>query len=134
MHQKVNNILVTALLIFAASAGRPARSPVTFPMSGARIRALVVTSLISFLSSTACNADMLTFPLPKPLKNNYVLARSAECFADSEHRIETNPVKKLRQDNALTMRGREEAKEMAKSLSTIGFSPSFIWTSNTERF
>lgn len=40
---------------------------------------------------------------------------------------------RTKSDNALTLRGREDAKGMAKQLSTIGFSPTFIWTSNTER-
>lgn len=83
--------------------------------------------------SSAAHADMLTFPLPGPLKNNIALLRSGECFADKRNEIQTNPVKKLRQDNALTILGREQAIEAAKHLSDIGFSPTFIWTSNTER-
>lgn len=78
-------------------------------------------------------ADMLTFPLPAPLKNTYALARSAECFADSRNEIQTNPVKKLATNNALTLKGREQAKEMAKKLNDMNFVPTFIWTSNTER-
>ena len=94
---------------------------------------LVCSSVLLVSTPCACFADMLTFPIPAPLKNNYVLARSAECFADENKIIETNPVKKLRQDNALTMKGREDAKKMAEKLIQTGFSPSFIWTSNTER-
>ena len=51
---------------------------------------------------------MLTFPLPAPLKNSFVLVRSGESFADVQHEIQTNPVKKLRTDNALTEEGIEE--------------------------
>ena len=53
-----------------------------------------------------CNSPgMLTFPLPAPLKNSFVLVRSGESFADVQHEIQTNPVKKLRTDNALTEEG-----------------------------
>jgi broad specificity phosphatase PhoE len=76
---------------------------------------------------------MLTFPLPAPLKNNYVLVRSGECFADARHETQTNPVKKLRQDNALTNEGREQMVNVAKKLTEMDYNPSFIWTSNTER-
>jgi broad specificity phosphatase PhoE len=76
---------------------------------------------------------MLIFPLPAPLKNNIVLVRSGESYADQEHRVETNPVKKLQQNNGLTPKGREEMHDVAKRLAEMDFSPSFIWTSNTER-
>lgn len=76
---------------------------------------------------------MLLFPLPAPLKNNYVLMRSGESFADSRHELQTNPVKKLRQDNALTMKGREQAIAASKQLADMDFSPTYIWASNTER-
>jgi hypothetical protein len=59
-------------------------------------------SCLCLLSPAFSYADMLTFPLPAPLKNNYALARSAECYADAEHRIQTNPVKKLRQGNLMS--------------------------------
>ena len=87
----------------------------------------------TLLCSQPCYADMLTFPIPAPLKNTYALARSAECFADSRDEVQTNPVKKLATNNALTMKGREQAKEMAKKLNDMNFVPTFIWTSNTER-
>lgn len=45
---------------------------------------------------------MLTFPLPAPLKNNFILVCAGVRSADVQHEIQTNPVKKLRQDNALT--------------------------------
>jgi broad specificity phosphatase PhoE len=76
---------------------------------------------------------MLLFPLPAPLKNNLVLVRAGECFADAQHVIETNPVKKLRQDNALTAEGREQAKRAAAEILKTDFLPTFIWASNTER-
>lgn len=95
-------------------------------------KAFSISAFLLFPTSDA-HAGMLTFPLPYPLKNNIVLVRSGECFADSRHETETNPVKKLRQDNALTMKGREEAVEAAKSILAMGFSPTYIWTSNTER-
>ena len=78
-------------------------------------------------------ADMLTFPLPAPLKNNIVLIRAGECFADARHETQTNAAKKLRQDNALTAHGREQIIEAGKYLESIGFQPSYIWVSNTER-
>lgn len=79
------------------------------------------------------NAGMLTFPLPAPLKNNFALVRSGECFADANHETQTNPVKKLRQDNSLTMKGRDQAIDAAKILMEMDFIPSYIWVSNTER-
>ena len=48
---------------------------------------------------------MLTFPLPAPFHNNFMLIRAGECSADQQHEIQTNPVKKLRSDNALTSDG-----------------------------
>ena len=78
-------------------------------------------------------ADMLTFPLPAPLKNNIVLIRAGECFADARHETQTNAAKKLRMDNALTAHGREQIIESGKYLESIGFQPSYIWVSNTER-
>ena len=85
------------------------------------------------LTPLSANAGMLTFPLPAPLKNNIVLMRAAECYADSRHEVQTNPVKKLRQDNALTIHGQDQAREAVKKLEEINFQPSFIWASNTER-
>lgn len=79
------------------------------------------------------SAGMLTFPLPAPMKNSIVLVRAGECFADNRHEIETNPVKKLRQDNALTDRGREQAQEAAREINEMGVVATYIWTSNTER-
>eukprot|EP01031_Cornospumella_fuschlensis_P030136 gene30136-36405_t len=76
---------------------------------------------------------MLTFPLPAPLKNNIVLVRSGESFADARHEMQTNPAKKLRQDNALTDMGRKQAVEAAKTIEAFGLSPTYIWVSNTER-
>lgn len=78
-------------------------------------------------------AGMLLFPLPYPLKNNIVLMRAGECYADSRHETQTNPVKKLRQDNSLTPTGREQVIEASKKLEEMGFQPSYIWVSNTER-
>lgn len=78
-------------------------------------------------------ASMLTFPLPSDLKNSIVLVRSGESFADARHEIQTNPAKKLRQDNALTDKGRQQAVEAAKTLEAWNLSPTFIWVSNTER-
>ena len=34
-----------------------------------------------------------------------MLIRAGECSADQQHEIQTNPVKKLRSDNALTSDG-----------------------------
>ena len=108
-----------------------------FPSQREMIRVLsssaTAAMIAGSISPQSCLADMLTFPLPSPLKNNYVFARSGECFADSHNEVQTNPVKKLRQDNALTFKGREEAIGIAKDLNRMNFSPSFIWTSNTER-
>ena len=63
---------------------------------------------------------MLTFPLPAPLKNNFLLVRAGECLADVEHTIQTNPVKKLRIDNALTEEGKRGDNEK------MGFLPTYI--------
>ena len=60
--------------------------------------------LISF-SFICFSLGMLTFPLPAPLKNNFMLVRAGECLADVQHEIQTNPVRKLRQDNALSYAG-----------------------------
>eukprot|EP01038_Epipyxis_sp_PR26KG_P005724 gene5724-7907_t len=95
--------------------------------------AAVSMSSLLFLNIQPVDAGMLTFPLPAPLKNNIALVRSGECYADSRHEIQTNPVKKLRQDNSLTFKGREQAIAAADELNKIGFSPTYIWTSNTER-
>lgn len=54
-----------------------------------------------------------------------------ESYADEEHVTQTNPVKKLRQDNSLTFKGREQAIRAAKKLEEMNFIPSFIWVSNT---
>lgn len=97
-----------------------------------KIAASLATSLV-FLHPNTAHAGMLTFPLQAPLKNNIVLVRAGECFADARHEVQTNPVKKLRQDNALTNTGREQAIEAAKEIEKEHFSPTFIWTSNTER-
>lgn len=78
-------------------------------------------------------SGMLIFPLQYPLKNNIVLMRAGESYADARHEIQTNPVKKLRQDNALTPNGREQVIEASKKLEAMGFQPSYIWVSNTER-
>jgi hypothetical protein len=69
---------------------------------------LLSVSYCFFSDPFSTNAGMLTFPLPANLKNNIVLIRSGESFADSRHELQTNPVKKLRQDNALTFKGREQ--------------------------
>jgi broad specificity phosphatase PhoE len=74
---------------------------------------------------------MLTFPLPAPLKNNIVLLRSGECYADEAHITQTNPVKKLRQDNALTPKGRKQIIDAVHQLEELNFFPSYIWASNT---
>lgn len=98
----------------------------------------ISVALISFILTIMSaphqsHADMLTFPLPQPLKNNIMLMRSGESFADAANTVQTNPVKKLRTDNALTAKGREQVIEATKEMIDIDFSPSFIWTSNTER-
>ncbi|KAJ1395470.1 histidine phosphatase superfamily, partial [Ochromonadaceae sp. CCMP2298] len=67
------------------------------------------------------------------LHNNIVFIRAGESFADARHEIETNPVKKLRQDNALTSVGRQQAVDAAKTMADMGFPATYIWTSNTER-
>ena len=85
------------------------------------------------MAPLAVRADMLLFPLPAPLKNNIALVRAGESFADARHEVETNPVKKLRQDNALTSEGREQARRAAAELLKADFSPTFIRVSNTER-
>lgn len=100
----------------------------------------VVSTTCSFLSAASIflgpsisSAGMLTFPLPADMKNNIVLVRCGECFADERHEVQTNPVKKLRQDNALTEKGRLQVVEAAKKINEMGFQPTYIWTSNTER-
>ena len=89
--------------------------------------------LSQIVSPSSVSAGMLIFPLPYPLKNNIVLLRAGESYADSRNEIQTNPVKKLRQDNALTPTGREQIIEASKKLEEMGFQPSYIWVSNTER-
>ena len=99
-----------------------------------RAKVAVATSTAAmFLPVQSSWAGMLIFPLPEPLKNNIVLVRSGESYADSRHEIETNPVKKLQQNNGLTAKGREDMLMVAKRLEEIDFQPSFIWASNTER-
>lgn len=66
------------------------------------------SAAVGYFNPNEALAGMLTFPLPAPLKNNIILVRSGESFADARHEIQTNPVKKLRQDNALTSKGREQ--------------------------
>ena len=80
-----------------------------------------------------CNAGMLTLPLQSPLHNNIWLVRAGQSYADERDEIQTNPVKKLRMDNGLTPQGQEEARLAAKKLLDDGVTPTFIWTSNTER-
>ena len=99
-----------------------------------RLKLAVATSATSiFLPVQSSWAGMLIFPLPEPLKNNIVLVRSGESYADSRHEIETNPVKKLQQNNGLTPKGRDDMLKVAQRLEEIDFQPSFIWASNTER-
>ena len=96
-------------------------------------RVVVSLSLVSGMPGI-CVGGMLTFPLPTPLKNNYVLMRSGESTADAQNVVETNPVKKLSLRNGLTVRGQEQVKEAAAKLAgEMGFSPTFIWVSNTQR-
>lgn len=53
--------------------------------------------------------------------------------SDARGEIQTNPAKKLRQDNALTPNGREQVIEAARKLTENDFIPTYVWTSNTER-
>lgn len=81
-----------------------------------------------------CLAGMLTFPLPSPLKNNYALIRAGESTADAQNIVETNPVKKLSLRNSLSSKGKDQARLAAVRLAgEMGFSPTFIWVSNTQR-
>ena len=50
----------------------------------------------------------------------------AECYADAAHITQTNPVKKLRQDNALTFEGREQAIGSFFCLFRIVFSVLYL--------
>ena len=98
------------------------------------VSTMIATSVLSVSTIvSSCLADMLTFPLPATLKNNIVLLRAGESYADARHEVQTNPVKKLRQDNALTPHGREQVIEAGKFLESLGFQPTYIWVSNTER-
>ena len=92
----------------------------------------VAISALTLGNPTTVQAGMLTFPLKYPLKNNIVVVRAGESIADSNGIIETAPIKKLRQDNALTPKGRMQVVETAKQLRE-NFQPSYVWTSNTER-
>ena len=115
--------LLPSLCRSAPAVGRPLIRPLVSALCGATL----------CLSPLTASADMLLFPLPTPLKNNIALVRAGESFADARHEIETNPVKKLRQDNALTPEGREQARRAAAELVKADFSPTFIRVSNTER-
>ena len=42
-----------------------------------------------------------------------VLVRAGESFADAIHEVQTNQVKKLRQDNVLTIKAREQVVKVA---------------------
>jgi len=91
---------------------------------------------LTFCGTNRATAAMLTFPLPVPLRNNVVLLRAGESFADEQGIIETSPVKKLSLSNALTNEGKSQIVRAAlKMCSTTeeNFGPSWIWTSNTER-
>lgn len=79
------------------------------------------------------HASMLTFPLPAPLRNSVVFMRAGESYADEKGVVETAPVKKLSTANALTPRGREQAVAAARRLEDLGLTPTYIFTSNTER-
>jgi len=63
---------------------------------------------IGTLFLTPSPSMALTFPLQASLKNNYVLLHSCESRFDALNEVQTNPVKKLQQDNGLTDRGREQ--------------------------
>ena len=95
-------------------------------------RGLIAISTLTLSNPTIVQAGMLTFPLKYPLKNNIVVVRAGESIADSNGIIETAPIKKLRQDNALTPKGRFQVIETAQRLKD-SFQPSYVWTSNTER-
>lgn len=89
---------------------------------------------IGTLFLTPSPSMALTFPLQASLKNNYVLLRSCESRFDALNEVQTNPVKKLQQDNGLTDRGREQCIHAVDDMiATNDFSPTFIWTSNTYR-
>jgi broad specificity phosphatase PhoE len=97
------------------------------------ISSCILATTLCTASPSLSHADMLLFPLPAPLKNNFLLMRAGESFADARHEIQTNPVKKLRQDNSLTPEGREQAIKAAKDIMASGFLPTFIRVSTTER-
>ena len=66
--------------------------------------------------------------------------RAGQSEMDARDIVETNPVKKLAATNALTPEGRNQVAEAAKTLlcsdnddDDTSFSPSWVWTSNTER-
>ena len=90
----------------------------------------IITACFTFMGLGDANA--LSVPLSQPLKNQIILLRSGESYADQDNRIETNPVKKLAIANALTPQGREEIINAGKKLCSHE-TPSWIWTSNTER-
>ena len=115
------------LLLYVSSAASTTPPLSKLVVSGCTAAALFCNSV------TPVSAGMLTFPLPAPLKNNIILVRSGECFADTRHEVQTNPVKKLRQDNGLTEKGMEQAKAAARAIAEMDFTPTYIWTSNTER-
>jgi broad specificity phosphatase PhoE len=132
--KKLYFILFVVLLIITKlprSQGSISRISKIFQRKSKEV--LFCATILCTFSSSIVNAGMLTFPLNYPLKNNIVLIRAGESFADARHEVQTNPVKKLRQDNALTAKGREQIIETAKQLELAGYQPSFIWVSNTER-
>lgn len=85
------------------------------------------------ISAGSVDASMLTLPLPVPLKNQVIFVRAGESIRDEQGIVETNPVKKLSTANALTPKGREQAVAAALELERIDLTPTFIFTSNTER-
>mmetsp|Transcript_35461 Transcript_35461/g.33641 ORF Transcript_35461/g.33641 Transcript_35461/m.33641 type:complete len:327 (+) Transcript_35461:196-1176(+) len=128
----MSRAIVHVFLLFVIATGS---LKISLPVLRKQLLTRVATICIGIClqSPLAANAGMLTFPLPAPLKNNFVLVRAGESFADAEHEIQTNPVKKLRTDNALTALGQDQATAAAIELEGMDFSPTYIWVSNTER-
>lgn len=106
---------------------------ITSKVYSRKVISSITVSVSILLNPLVATAGMLTVPLKSPLHNNVWLVRAGTSYADERDEIQTNPVKKLRMDNGLTSKGQEEARNAAKKLIDLGITPTFIWTSNTER-
>jgi broad specificity phosphatase PhoE len=89
------------------------------------IMAGAATSILPGLTPAA-HAQLVQFPCPKGLQNNYHFMRAGESLLEADNKLGTNPLFLTNRENGLSALGQEQVHAAAQLMEQQSINPSVV--------